>query len=191
MSAPTAKSTAALEHQLAWNDRLQDWLDGDLSAADTAALQAHIADCAMCRARADELQALDSKLRSSAPRLALDDAFDAKIFAQIDAIDDSQRAETRRRLEQELQQNLHALARGWRRGLLFVIPGVIGGIALALGLAWWLADAELMRTLIAQSAAEFGSNNSDQVRLITLTVLGAGIGGVTARWLASVAEPQS
>lgn len=191
MSAPTPKPTAALEHQLAWNDRLQDWLDGDLSAADTAALQVHMAGCAMCRTRADELQELDSTLRTSAPRLALDDAFDAKIFAQIDAIDDSQRAEARRRVEQELQQNLQALARGWRRALLFVIPGVLGGVALALGLAWWLADADLMRTLIAQSAAEFGSNNSDQVRLITLTVLGAGIGGVIARWLASVAEPQA
>jgi anti-sigma factor RsiW len=77
MTAPTSPSTAALEHQLAWNDRLQDWLDGDLSASDTAKLQAHMADCAMCRARAGELQELDSKLRSSAPRLVLDDAFDA------------------------------------------------------------------------------------------------------------------
>ena len=191
MTAPTSPSTAALEHQLAWNDRLQDWLDGDQSPAETAALQAHMADCAMCRARAAELQELDSKLRSAAPRLALDDSFDAKLFAQIDAIDDSQRAEARRRIEQELQQNLQALASGWRRALLFVVPGVIAGVALALGLAWWLADADLMRTLIAQSAAEFGSNNSGQVQLITMTMLGAGIGGVIARWLASVAEPQA
>lgn len=191
MTAPTPQAAAALEHQLAWNDRLQDWLDGDLSAADTAKLQAHMAGCAMCRARADELRELDSKLRSAAPRLALDDAFDAKLFAQIDAIDDSQRAEARRRVEQELQQNLQALARDWRRALLFVVPGVIAGVALALGLAWWLADADLMRMLIAQSAAEFGSNSSELVRLITLTLLGAGIGGVMARWLASVAEPQA
>lgn len=191
MTAPTPQAAAALEHQLAWNDRLQDWLDGDLSTADTAKLQAHMAGCAMCRARADELRELDSKLRSAAPRLALDDAFDAKLFAQIDAIDDSQRAEARRRVEQELQQNLQALARDWRRALLFVVPGLIAGVALALGLAWWLADADLMRMLIAQSAAEFGSNSSELVRLITLTLLGAGIGGVMARWLASVAEPQA
>jgi anti-sigma factor RsiW len=189
MSTPTSPSTAALEHQLAWNDRLQDWLDGDLSAADTAKLQAHMADCAMCRERAAELQELDRELSSAAPRLALDDSFDAKLFAQIDAIDDSQRAEARSRIEQELQQNLQALARGWRRALLFVIPGVIAGVALALGLAWWLADADLMHTLIVQSAAEFGSNNSGQVRLITMTLLGAGVGGVIARWLANVAEP--
>ncbi len=41
-------------------------------------------------------------------------------------------------IEQELQQNLHALARGWRRALLFVVPGVVAGVALAFALAWWL-----------------------------------------------------
>lgn len=172
-------------HDIQWDDRLQDWLDGDLDAADTAALQAHMADCAECRARADELQALDGNLRSAAPRLVLDDSFDAKIFAQLDVIDDTKRAEARRRLEQELQQNLHALARGWRRALLFVVPGVIAGVALALALAWWLDTGGVMHTLIVQSAAEFGTDNSGQVRLIVMTVLGAALGGLIARWLAS------
>jgi anti-sigma factor RsiW len=175
-------------HDIQWNDRLQDWLDGDLDAADTAALQAHMADCAACRARADELQTLDRNLRSAAPRLALDDSFDAKIFAQLDAIDETKRADARRRLEQELQQNLHALARGWRRALFFVVPGVIAGVALAFALAWWLDTGGVMRTLIVQSAAEFGTDNSGQVRLIVMTVLGAGLGGMIARWLASVVE---
>jgi anti-sigma factor RsiW len=175
-------------HEIQWNDRLQDWLDGDLDAADTAALQAHMADCAACRAHADELQTLDRDLRSASPRLALDDSFDAKIFAQLDVIDETKRAEARRRLEQELQQNLHALARGWRRALLFVVPGVIAGVALAFALAWWLDTGGVMRTLIVQSAAEFGTDNSGQVRLIVMTVLGAGLGGLIARWLASVVE---
>jgi anti-sigma factor RsiW len=177
-----------MPHDIQWNDRLQDWLDDDLDAADTAELQAHMADCAACRARADELQALDRNLRSAASRLALDDSFDAKIFAQLDAIDETKRAEARRRLEQELQQNLQALARGWRRALLFVVPGVIAGVALAFALAWWLDTGGVMRTLIVQSAAEFGTDNSGQVRLIVMTVLGAGLGGLIARWLASVVE---
>ena len=175
-------------HDIQWDERLQDWLDGDLDAADTAALQAHMSDCAACRARADELQTLDRNLRNAAPRLALDDSFDAKIFAQLDVIDETKRAEARRRLEQELQQNLHALARGWRRALLFVVPGVIAGVALAFALAWWLDTGGVMRTLIVQSAAEFGTDNSGQVRLIVMTVLGAGLGGLIARWLASVVE---
>ena len=188
MSDRTANSSDAREHELAWHDRLQDWLDGDLNAADTAALQAHMADCAQCRARVDELQELDRSLSVAVPRLALDDTFDAKIFAQIAAIDDSQRAEARKRLEQELQQNLQALARGWRRALLFILPGVIAGVALAFALTWWLTDAGVMRALIVQSAAEFGPNNSGQVQLIATTLLGAGLGGMIARWLASVLE---
>ena len=175
-------------HDIEWNDRLQDWLDGDLDAADAAALQAHLAGCPACRARADELQALDRSLRSAAPRLALHDAFDAELFAQIDAVDESKRAEARQRIEQELQQNLQALARGWRRALLFIIPGVIAGVALAFALTWWMADAGVMRALIAQSAAEFGPGSSGQVQLIATTVLGAALGGLIARWLATVVE---
>jgi len=188
MSAPISNPSAASDHHLEWNDRLQDWLDGDLSAADEAALQAHMADCALCRARADELRELDFNLSGAAPRLALDAAFDARLFAQIDAIDDSKRAEARQRMERELQQNLQALARGWRRALLFIIPGVIAGVALAFALTWWMNDAGVMRALIAQSAAEFGPGNSGQVQLIATTLLGAALGGLIARWLATVVE---
>jgi anti-sigma factor RsiW len=188
MTARTANPSVAHEHELAWNDRLQDWLDGDLDAADAVALQAHMADCSMCRARAEELQALDRSLRSAAPQLALDDTFDAKIFVQIEALDDSKRAAARQRIEQELQQNLQTLQRGWRRALLFIVPGVIAGVALAFALSWWLNDAGVMRALIVQSAAEFGSNNSGQVQLIATTLLGAGLGGLLARWLATVVE---
>jgi anti-sigma factor RsiW len=187
MTAPTPQPANAPEHLLAWNDRLQDWLDGDLSAPETAALQAHMADCAMCRARADELRELDFNLASAAPRLTLDDAFDAKLFAQIDAIDETQRSEARRRVEQELQQNLQALARGWRRALLFIIPGAVAGLALALGLASWLNDADVMQQLVSQSA-RLGSGNSGLVHLTVTTVLGAGVGAMVARWLATVVE---
>jgi anti-sigma factor RsiW len=187
MTTPISNPSAAHEHQLEWNDRLQDWLDGDLEAAETAALQAHLADCALCRTRAEELQELDRSLVSAAPRLTLGDAFDARIFAQIDAIDDSQRAEARRRMEQELQQNLQALAHGWRRSALVIASGVVAGVALAFGLTSWLSDASLMQTLVTESA-KIGSGNPGYVHLIATAVLGAGLGGAIARWLASVVE---
>jgi anti-sigma factor RsiW len=174
-------------HFSEWNDRLQEWLDGDLSASEAAALQAHMADCELCRARAEELRELDFNLANASPRLALDEAFDARLFARIDAIDETQRAEARRRIEQELQQNLQALARGWRRALLFIIPGAIAGLALAFGLASWLSDANVMQQLVSESA-KLGSGNAGQVHLIVTTVLGAGLGGMIARWLASVVE---
>ena len=91
-------------------------------------------------------------------------------------------------VEQELQQNLQALARGWRRAVWFIVPGVIGGVALALALTWWLTDAGLMRALIMQSAAEFGSGNSSLVQPIATALLGAAVGGLIARWFATALE---
>ncbi|HKU13138.1 MAG TPA: zf-HC2 domain-containing protein [Steroidobacteraceae bacterium] len=181
-------STPVVPHHLEWNDRLQDWLDGALDSADAAALQAHMADCALCRARAKELQELDRSLASAAPRLALDDSFDARIFAQIEAFDETKRAEARRRIELELQQNLQTLARGWRRALLFTLPGVVAGVALAFGLAAWLSDASVMQALVVESTAKLGAASAAPMQLVAITVLGASLGGLVARWLASVVE---
>ena len=60
-------------------------------------------------------------------------------------------------------------------------------VALALGLTSWLSDASLMQTLVTESA-KIGSGNPGYVHLITTAVLGAGLGGAIARWLASVVE---
>jgi hypothetical protein len=68
------------------------------------------------------------------------------------------------------------------------LPGIVAGVALALALGSWLSDASLMQTLLAESATRLGAGNPDQVQLIAMTVLGAGLGGLIARWLASVAE---
>lgn len=188
MTAPITHPPDVREHHVEWNDRLQVWLDGDLDAADAATLQAHLAGCAHCRARADELGQLDRNLRSAAPRLALDQAFDARVFAQVEAIDDSRRTDARQLIERELQQNLRALARGWRRALSFVIPGIVAGIAIAFALSAWLDDAGFTRTLVVQSAAELGRDTSGMVRTLVTTLLGAGLGATIAGWLASMIE---
>jgi anti-sigma factor RsiW len=188
MSAIHHPSATASGHHLEWNDRLQDWLDGAADEKQAAALQAHLDDCALCRARADELRELDDSLRSAAPRLALDDAFDAKLFAQIDAIDNSKRTEKRRRMEQELQQNLQALARGWRRALMFVVPGIVAGIAIAFALGAWIDAAGFTRTLVAETAAELGRDTYGLVRISMTTLLGASLGAAIAAWLASIVE---
>ena len=39
-----------------WTERLSDYLDGDLTAADARACEAHLAECADCRAVLDELR---------------------------------------------------------------------------------------------------------------------------------------
>jgi anti-sigma factor RsiW len=177
------------QHQFDWNDRLQDWLDGDLSSTDAAAVEAHLAQCPLCPAQIEAFTALDTALSHASPHVSLAQSFDERLFAQIDAIDESKRAQARARLEQELQQNLSELSRGWRRALAFMIPGVVAGIALAFALTTWMDDTGLARTLALQGAGQLGGGHSaDLIQLALTTLVGTGLGLVVARWLASVAD---
>ena len=91
MSTPIAQPADAPAHHLEWNDRLQDWLDGDLDAADAAALRSSPRRLRRLSQRAPMSCRHSIAACAAPPRaLALDDAFDAKLFAQIDAIDDTQ-----------------------------------------------------------------------------------------------------
>jgi hypothetical protein len=54
-----------------FHNRLQDWLDGESSAAEADRLQTHAATCPACRARADEFRALRRALAAlPAPALS-------------------------------------------------------------------------------------------------------------------------
>jgi anti-sigma factor RsiW len=176
------------EHSLEWNERLQDWLDGELNGADTAAFEAHLTACAQCQQSVEEFEQLDTALIEASPPLQLNAAFDARLFAQIDTIDDSKRAEARRRIEQEWQQQIHALSRGWRRTLAFVIPGVVAGIAIAFALASWLDSSGMTSTLVAQGAAELGGGATDFLRIGVTAIIGAALGMLVAPWLARLVE---
>ena len=104
------------QHALEWNDRLQDWLDGDLADADIAVFTAHLADCPLCQQQLADFEQLENTLQAQSPRLSLDEAFDARLFAQIDAMDETQRAAARQKIEQELQNDLRELTRSWQIG---------------------------------------------------------------------------
>jgi anti-sigma factor RsiW len=172
------------EHHLEWNDRLQDWLDGEPDAT----FEAHLPGCELCQARLGQLESLDQKLHDTLPRPSLDATFDARLFAKIDAIDETQRLAARARIEQELQENLLRLRRGWRRTLAFVLPGIVAGIAIAFALTSWLDDSGVARTVALESAHELGRGNTQMIQMCLTAVLGAGIGLVVARWLATVAD---
>lgn len=176
------------EHRLEWSDRLQDWLDGDLDERSAAALHAHIAGCAHCQRDAEALRGLDRELREATPALALDAAFDARIFSQIETFDEAKRAAARTRLEQELQQNLQALSRRWRRTLAMLIPGIVAGIAIAFALTTWLGQSDLTRHLVMESATGLGWDNSSLIQVGVTMLFGAGLGMILARWLTSVVE---
>ena len=179
------------EHHLEWNDRLQDWLDGDVDAAESALVERHLADCAICQERLADFEQLDAALREAAPRIALDDAFDRRIFAQTEVADEAQRSQARERANQELQQNLRALSRGWRRTLAFIVPGIVAGVAIAFGLASWLDDAGLTREIIAQAPSALGQEGPTLMHWYLTALLGATLGMIVARWLASVVESQA
>ena len=175
-----------------WDDSLQDWLDGELNGADTAAFEAHLAHCAKCQQNLGDFEELDEALIAVAPPMELNAGFDQKLFAQIAAIDESKRIEARRRLEQEWQEQMQSLARNWRRTLAFVIPGIIGGIVLAVALMSWLDSSGVTNNLVAQGvelgAAELGARSIDYLRLGITAVVGGAFGMLVAPWLARLAD---
>lgn len=171
-----------------WDEALQDWLDGDLNDAESAAFEAHLAACGLCQRSLPEFEELDQALVESAPPLKLDAGFDQALLARIDAIDESKRLEARRRLEQEWQEQMQSLSRNWRRTLAFVIPGIIGGIVLAVALMSWLDSSGITSNLVAQGAAELGARSIDYLRVGITAVVGAALGMLVAPWLARLAE---
>src|SRR5688500_13294357 len=96
------------KHSEEWDVRLQDWLDGELNTADAAVFEAHLTGCGTCQQTLEALEKLDTALVEATPPIALDPTFDQRLFAQIGAIDDSKRAEARRRLELEWQEQMSA-----------------------------------------------------------------------------------
>lgn len=175
-------------HSEEWDDQLQDWLDGELNGADSAAFEAHLAACDSCQQSLAALEKLDTALVAATPPLQLDQAFDQRLFARVETIDESKRAEARQRLELEWQQQMQALSRNWKRTLAFVIPGVIAGIALAFGLMAWLDSSGITSNLVAQGTAELGSGSGDLLRVALTGVIGAALGMLVAPWLARLAE---
>jgi anti-sigma factor RsiW len=176
------------EHELLWNDRLQDWLDGDASGPEAELVERHLGECSVCQARLAEFEQLDAQLTATLPGASLDAAFDARIFARIEAIDETQRAAARARIEAELQQNLGQLARGWRRALAFLAGGIAGGLALSFTLTAWLEESGLAGALVSYSESELGTTGASFVQTGLTAIFGAVLGIIVARWLTSATD---
>jgi hypothetical protein len=70
-----------------WLDRLSEYVDGDLDAPTRAALEAHLATCADCRATRDELERVVARAKRVANRAPASDLWtpiEAAIAAQRD-----------------------------------------------------------------------------------------------------------
>jgi anti-sigma factor ChrR (cupin superfamily) len=68
----------------AMEENLIAYLDGKATAAERRAVEAHLADCAACRARAEEFRAVWNVL-DDAPEHALSPSFDARLRQRIAA----------------------------------------------------------------------------------------------------------
>ena len=183
-----ATPNQADDHDLQWGEPLLSWLDGDLDAAGAAAFQAHSASCPQCQQQLQSLVRLDESLQAALPPIALDASFDRRLLARIDAMNDSERTAARQRAEQELQENLRSLARGWRRTLGLVVPGVVAGIALAFALTGWFSDAGVTQAVVTQSTDQLGQGVSTLARMLVTGSIGAAIGWVVARWLSAATD---
>jgi anti-sigma factor RsiW len=97
-----------------WDERLQDWIDGDLDPAASAVLEAHLAGCDACQARLRAFRAVDARLSASLARQTLSSSFDRTVLAHIDGAPKAGRAAARARLEQAWQAEIGAFSRQWR-----------------------------------------------------------------------------
>jgi anti-sigma factor RsiW len=187
----TREMPISAEHRLEWNDRLLDWLDGDVEAGEQSLIEAHLGECEICQAQLEEFRQLDGALRTAAPPMSLDATFDERLYAQIGAVDaaseEKRRAQARERIEQELQQNLHALSRGWRQALGFVIPAVIASVAIAFMLSVWLDNSGVTQQLVAHAPAGI-ARNSGLIHWIVIALLGTSLGVIVSRWLAGIVD---
>lgn len=173
------------DHDLEWNERLQDWLDGELDDREHGLTESHLRSCESCQQRLHDLEALDAALIEASPTLTLDASFDARLFERIDEASEVRRAEARARAQAQFQAEIHALSRNWRRTLTTILPSVLAGIAFALGLAMYLDTAEWTQRLAAEGAGEMKGVDASFIHLLFTATLGAAIGYVVARWIAA------
>ena len=173
------------EHDLQWNERVQDWLDGEPDERERVLIEAHLRSCEWCQQSLNEFETLDAALKQASPKLTLDEGFNARLFAQIDQHSEAQRLEARQRAQAEFQAELNALSRNWRRTLTTILPSVIAGIAIAFALAMYFDTAAWTQQLAAESAEEIRGVDSSFIHLLLTATIGAAIGYVVARWMAA------
>jgi len=181
------------DHDLEWHERLQDWLDGDLEGPERAALERHLASCAHCQDTLEHLQDLDRELQSALPKPALDETFDARLFARIDEIDD-QRSAARARAQAQAESELATLAGQWRRTLQAVVPSIVATVAVVIALASSLADivgmpgVQWLQALGARGEDATGVDVASFLPFVVLAAFAAAASYVVARWLTPLAE---
>jgi len=117
-----------------WEERLQDWIDGDLDPAQLAAVAEHIASCTSCHARLNSLRAVDAALSRSFSRSTLEESFDREVLDHIARATNTDRVAARVRIEQEWQIQIAALSDQWRNVWKSIILNAVAGVAVLIAL---------------------------------------------------------
>lgn len=125
-----------------FEDRILDWLDNRLSAADRHQVESHVATCAACRRFWLAQQALDARLAAALPRPVLSGDFRDRVLRSVQALATSVPGESREKQRQVLEADLEVRRKAlWRACLWRNIPAwldlaayitvaIAGGLAL-------------------------------------------------------------
>jgi anti-sigma factor RsiW len=129
---------------------MQDWIDGDLDPAQSAALDEHIASCLSCDARLRPLLAVDAALSSGFSQATLDESFDRKVLERIASAANADRVAARARIETDRQDQMAALSHRWRNAWKSMVLNALAGVALLIALSKSLGFLPFVPRLIDQ-----------------------------------------
>lgn len=113
-----------------WDERLQDWLDGDLGPGEAAAVATHIASCTACQTRASALQAIDTALAEAFSQPRLTASFDRHVLERVATTRQADQAAARARAEREWQEQKATLAHQWHSAWRSTLLNTLAGVAL-------------------------------------------------------------
>jgi hypothetical protein len=118
-----------------WEEKLQDWIDGDLESHQVTLLIDHVASCQSCSALIGALRTLDASLVVQIVQPTPGVKFDRRLLARIAAAEIVVRPIGRARVEKELKDQLTALSHQQRRRWGAAILNALAGAAVVMALA--------------------------------------------------------
>jgi anti-sigma factor RsiW len=136
-------------------NRILDYQENQLSAAQRAEVETHLAGCPGCRSFARQLQQLDAALSAGVKIPALSAGFDRRLRQRIQSappvLSEAQRAERKCQLQAQFEADLARISRG--PFTLGSLPNSLVWPALAAGAGWlaWRLTAQWTAHLQAQS----------------------------------------
>ena len=139
-----------------YEERLLEWQEGTLPAAERGAVEEHLAACAGCRQFAEELKQLDAALARTLQPLRLPSQFKAQLLQCVDAGGPVAAPETIAARKRQLESEFRAFTAGlkqtvWRSNFPRLLDGLgFAGLALvviALAQPLWRQMPDLTASL--------------------------------------------